>query len=66
LYRLSGEPGSDPGARIRHHGARVALVAGLSLMVAILFPPAETTDVTPYAVGMVSPEDVIAEIPFSV
>ena len=66
LYRLSGEPGSSLGERVRHHGARLGLLVVLSALLTVFFPPAGGTDVAPYAVGMVAPEDVIAEIPFSV
>lgn len=66
LHRLSGDPGPTLGERVRHHGARIGLLVALSAMITIFFPPAEVMDVAPYAVGMVAPEDVIAEIPFSV
>ena len=35
-------------------------------MITVFFPPTEGLNVTPYSVGMVAPEDVIALIPFSV
>ena len=54
------------GERIRHHGARIALLIALSVLVTFFFPPAENMNVGRYSVGMVAPEDVIAEIPFSV
>jgi putative nucleotidyltransferase with HDIG domain len=38
----------------------------LSALVTVLFPPLEGMRVTPYTEGMVAPEDVIAQIPFSV
>jgi len=66
LYRLSGDPGPTWAERVRHHGARIALLVGLSVMITAFFPPAERLDVAPYAEGMVAPGDVIAEIPFSV
>lgn len=66
LYRLSGDPGTSLGDRIRHHGARIALLAGVSVLVTAFFPPATVMEVTPYEVGMVAPEEVIAEIPFTV
>ena len=66
LHRLSGDPGRTLRERVRHHGARTLLIAGLSVMVALLFPPAEGMGVQPYEVGMVAPADVIAEVPFSV
>jgi cyclic-di-AMP phosphodiesterase PgpH len=66
LYRLSGDPGVGLGARVRHHGARAALVVSLATMITVFFPPTEGLNVTPYSVGMVAPEDVIAQIPFSV
>ncbi|MDA0328353.1 MAG: HDIG domain-containing protein [Gemmatimonadetes bacterium] len=66
LYRLSGDPGASFGERARHHGARLLLLFALAAMVTVFFPPTEGMDVTPYSVGMVAPEDVIAQIPFSV
>jgi cyclic-di-AMP phosphodiesterase PgpH len=66
MGRLSGDPGATLGERLRHHGARLGLLVALSAMVTVLFPPAEGLNVTPYGEGMVAPEDVIAQIPFSV
>lgn len=66
LQNLSGDPGATASERFRHHGARLALMVGLAVFVTVLFPPEEGTNVTPYDVGMVAPEDVIAEIGFDV
>jgi putative nucleotidyltransferase with HDIG domain len=66
LHRLSGDPGAGLAERVRHHGARAALVVSLATMITVFFPPTEGLNVTPYSVGMVAPEDVIALIPFSV
>jgi cyclic-di-AMP phosphodiesterase PgpH len=66
LHRLSGDPGTSTGERVRHHGARVLLLVALSVLVTFFFPPSERMRVDRYAVGMVAPEDVIAQIPFSV
>ncbi len=66
LYRLSGDPGTSLAERIRHHGARVGLLVGLSVMITFFFPPAQGMNVTPYSEAMVAPEDVIAQIPFDV
>lgn len=66
LYRLSGDPGGSLGDRVGHHGARLMLMVALSVMVTLFFPPQEGMNVTPYQVGMVAPEDVIAQLPFSV
>ena len=66
LGRLSGVPGSSTGERLRHHGARLLLLFGMAVLVTVLFPPVESMRVTPYAEGMVAPQDVIARIPFSV
>ncbi|MEM7415988.1 MAG: HDIG domain-containing metalloprotein [Gemmatimonadota bacterium] len=66
LRTLSGDPGATLGERIRHHGARVLLLLVLSGMIAVLFPPEQGLDVTPYSIGMVAPDDVIASIPFDV
>ncbi len=64
--RLSGDPGPSAADQFRHHSARILLVALLAVLVTVLFPPIESLRVTPYEEGMVAPEDVIAEIPFSV
>ncbi|MGB1778428.1 MAG: HD family phosphohydrolase [Longimicrobiales bacterium] len=66
LQNLSGDPGASTAERLRHHGARAALLIGLSVFVTVLFPPEEGMNVTPYDVGIVAPEDVIAQIGFSV
>ena len=66
LRSLSGDPGASLVARVRYHGARVALLVALSGMVTVLFPPVEGMNVTPYSEGMVAPEDVISLIRFSV
>jgi hypothetical protein len=66
LLRLSGEPGPSLGARIAHHGSRLGLLVGLSVLVTALFPPTAPLAVGRYEVGMVATEDVIARVPFSV
>ena len=66
LHRLSGDSGGSWGERIRYHGARGLLLVALAAMVTFSFPPVQGTDVQPYSVGRVAPEDVIAEVPFSV
>lgn len=66
LRTLSGDPGASLGQRLQHHGARLFLLVLLSGMITLLFPPAQGLDVTPYSIGMVAPEDVIAELAFSV
>ncbi|MDZ7780122.1 MAG: HDIG domain-containing protein [Gemmatimonadota bacterium] len=66
LHRLSGDPGSSLGGRVRHHGSRVLLVVLLAAFVALAFPPVNGMDVERYTLGMVAPEDVIADVPFDV
>ncbi|MEX2465732.1 MAG: HDIG domain-containing metalloprotein [Gemmatimonadota bacterium] len=66
LHRLSGDPGRSLEARLRHHGSRLLLVGVLAAFVAVAFPPSDTMDVQRYSIDMVAPEDVIAQIPFSV
>jgi putative nucleotidyltransferase with HDIG domain len=51
---------------IIHHGARVALLLVLGLLVALLFPPTPRTVVAPYEVGMVAEEDITASVAFAV
>ncbi len=48
------------------HGLRFALLAAVSLTITVLFPPRPTMEVGGYELGMVAPEDIIAQIPFSV
>ena len=66
LQRLSGDPGGSLGARLAHHGARVAILVLLAVLITTLFPPSARMNVGRYEVGMVAPEDVIARIPFEV
>lgn len=66
LHRLSGDPGASLGARVRHHGARVLLLAAVAAFVAIAFPPMSSMTVQGYSDGMVATEDVIAQVPFNV
>ena len=42
------------------------MLVALAAMVTFSFPPVRGTDVQPYSVGMVAPEDVIAAVTFSV
>jgi hypothetical protein len=51
---------------MRHHGARILLLAVLATLVTLFFPPAQGMNVGRYTEGMVATEDVIAQIPFSV
>lgn len=66
LHRLSGDPGRSLQDRVRHHGSRLLLLGLLAAFVAVAFPPADGMDVQRYTLDMVAPEDVIAQIPFSV
>ena len=66
LHRLSGDPGRRLPARLRHHGARVLLLAVLATLVTLFFPPVQGMNMGRYTEGMVAQEDVIAQIPFSV
>ncbi|NNF14445.1 MAG: HDIG domain-containing protein [Gemmatimonadetes bacterium] len=66
LYRLSGDPGQTLGERIFHHGARIGLLVGLSVLVTVLFPPAESISSPEVDDGTVAAEDIIATIPFDV
>ncbi len=66
LVRLSGEPGTSFEARVRHHGARIAMLLALAGLITFLFPPREGTGVTRFAEGEVASEDVIAAIGFDV
>ncbi len=66
MNRLSGTPEGSWGARLSHHGARVLLVVVLAAGVTFFFPPVQGADTFDYEEGTVAPEDVIAQIPFSV
>ena len=63
---------SSPPARlwpdaVVHHGARVLMLAGLALLVALGFPPnPRVADLSGYEAGMVAAEDLIAEVEFVV
>jgi len=61
-----GDPALSTAEQVRYHGARVALLVGLSAFITSLFPPEEGMNVTRYDEGMVAPDDVIAQIEFSV
>ncbi len=68
LWRiLSSPPGNLWPEAVVHHGARVAMLAGLALMVTVGFPPnPRVADVSGYEAGVVATEDLIAEIEFEV
>ncbi|HET9947448.1 MAG TPA: HDIG domain-containing protein [Longimicrobiales bacterium] len=66
LQRLSGAPGRGLGERLRHHGARVLLLLAVATLITVFFPPSQLTTVQLPPEGGVAPEDVVAEIPFSV
>ncbi len=52
---------------VLHHGARVVLLVGLALMVAVGFPPnPRVADLSGYEAGVVATEDLIAEVEFVV
>ena len=63
---LSGKPGDSRGQKFVHHGARMLLLLALSLLVTSFFPPSTGTDSLPFEDWSVAPDDVIAEIPFTV
>jgi cyclic-di-AMP phosphodiesterase PgpH len=54
-----------PDAAI-HHGFRIALLLGLVLLLQVLFPVAPVPDFPEYERGDVPPEDVIAEVRFTI
>ena len=57
----------DAGTLIGLGGGLLGVVITIvAVLVTLLFPPVESMRVTPYEEGMVAPEDVIAQIPFSV
>jgi putative nucleotidyltransferase with HDIG domain len=63
---LSGKPGNSRGKRLLHHGSRILLLITLSILVTALFPPPTGNDSRPFEDWSVAPDDVIAEIAFSV
>ena len=66
FFGLSGEPGDSRGQRLLHHGLRVLLLITLSILVTALFPPSTGNESRPFEDWSVAPDDVIAEIAFSV
>ncbi|HIB08529.1 MAG TPA: HDIG domain-containing protein [Gemmatimonadetes bacterium] len=63
---LSGKPGDSRGKRFLHHGSRVLLLITLTVLVTALFPPSGSDDSLPFEDWGVAPDDVIAEVAFSV
>ena len=66
LQRLSGHPGGTVGERARYHGARILLLVALALFVSALFPPVTGPGIEGPAEGSVAPEDIVADISFSI
>jgi len=66
LRVLSQEPARAWPAGVVHHGARVALLLSLALIVLLLFPVAPVPDLPVLERGMVAPEDIIAQVGFSI
>jgi cyclic-di-AMP phosphodiesterase PgpH len=66
LHRLSGDPGRNVGARVRHHGARILLLVALAVFLTVLFPPAPMAGPGVSPEEVVASEDVTAEIAFSI
>lgn len=64
---LSSPPGRLWPEAVVHHGARVVMLAGLALMVAVGFPAnPRVADVSGYEAGVVATDDLIAEVQFAV
>jgi len=66
LKELSRPPGKVWPQGAVHHGARVALMALLALVVALLFPSESRRTVAPPQEGVAAHEDIVAEIGFDV
>ena len=66
LRRLSGDPGQTAAERLLHHGSRIVLLLAVGGLVTFLFPPSPGMNVGRYEEGMVAPEDVIAQVQFTV
>ncbi len=67
LKGLSKPPQRTWPDGVIHHGARLALLGALALMLAVSFPPnPRATSVDRYEIGMLVEGDVFAEVPFSV
>ncbi|MEQ8330805.1 MAG: HDIG domain-containing protein [Longimicrobiales bacterium] len=56
----------SPWERSVYHGVRAAVLLAVAVTITVLFPPRLQLGVARYDPGMVAPEDIIAEIPFSV
>jgi putative nucleotidyltransferase with HDIG domain len=64
-----GERATEPPlwrARLRDHGARIALALGLAIFTYLLFPASPAVDFPVYEVGSVASDNVIAPFAFSV
>ena len=63
---LSGPPAKAWTSSALHHGARIAVLLGLVLLVQFLFPVAPVPDFPVLEKGMVPDEDVIAQVTFPI
>ncbi len=66
LQDLSRTPENPWPQGFVHHGARIAVLVLLALVITILFPSETSRRITPYQPDMVADQDILARIPFSV
>lgn len=66
LHALSARPEHVWPDAVIHHGFRVALLVGLTVLLHVLFPVAPAPDFPQFERGMVPQEDVIAAEAFSI
>jgi hypothetical protein len=64
--RLPGDPVRTLGERFRYHGARILLLAAIAVFLTLMFPPTRALNLRVPPEGSIAPEDVTAEVSFSI
>ncbi|MEX2049084.1 MAG: hypothetical protein WEB90_05860 [Gemmatimonadota bacterium] len=54
------------GEGVRYHGARVLLLVALAAFLTVMFPPTRAVNLRVPPEGSIAPQDVTAEVPFSI